>query len=52
MDNPSPFHDVLVDTARHVGRNGEADALGAAAPADDEVIDADHLSVNVDKRST
>ena len=42
-------HDVLVDPPRHIGGNGKSDPLGATAPAEDEVIDADDLAMNINE---
>ena len=52
MDDPPPLDDVLVNATGHVRGDGEADPFGAAAAADDEVVDPDHPPVDIDKRAS
>ena len=45
------LHQVVDDVPREVARHGEADALIAAALAEDAGVDADQLAARVDQRA-
>ena len=44
-------HQAVHDVAREVGGDGEADALEAAAAAEDRGVEADQAALHVDERA-
>ena len=42
--------DIFINPSCHIGGDGESDPLGASAPANDEIVDADDVAMNVNER--